>query len=166
MVAAILVGFYYMRRYDLPWRAAFDSLGVGMPVGQFFGRLGCFMAGCCYGRATDLPWAVTFTHPETLCPIKAPLHPTQLYEALLSLGLFGVVYWLRTRKRFDGQVILTYFMLAGLVRFVVEFFRSPLDYRGPILFGGMPSTQIFALGLSIIAGAVLLWAWQRNRPIE
>ncbi|OGP71296.1 MAG: prolipoprotein diacylglyceryl transferase [Deltaproteobacteria bacterium RBG_13_58_19] len=166
MVAAILVGFYYMRRYDLPWRAAFDSLGVGMPVGQFFGRLGCFMAGCCYGRATDLPWAVTFTHPETLCPIKAPLHPTQLYEALLSLGVFGVVYWLRTRKRFDGQVILTYFMLAGLVRFVVEFFRSPLDYRGPILFGGMPSTQIFALGLSIIAGAVLLWAWQRNRPIE
>ncbi|MEW6386022.1 MAG: prolipoprotein diacylglyceryl transferase [Thermodesulfobacteriota bacterium] len=166
LVAAVAVGFWYMRRHDLPWRTSFDSLGVGLPVGQFFGRLGCFMAGCCYGRPTDLPWGVTFTHPETLCPIKVPIHPTQLYEALLSLGVFGVVYWLRTRKRFEGQVILTYFVLAGLVRFVVEFFRSPLDYRGPLLIGEMPSTQVFALGLSLTAGAVLLWAWHRSKEKE
>ncbi len=163
LIASLAVAFYYLHRYQMPWRAAFDSLAVGMPLGQVLGRVGCFMAGCCYGSPSDLPWAVTFTHPETLCPLREPLHPAQLYEALLLLGVFGVVYQLRTRKRFDGQVILTYFCLAGLVRFVVEFFRSPVDYRGPVLFGQFPLTQAVALGLALVCGGLLLWGWRRSQ---
>ena len=124
---ALVVAIFFIRRHQLPWRTTLDALGLGMPVGQFFGRIGCFMAGCCYGSPSHLPWAVTFTNPQTLCPLHEPLHPAQLYEALLALGVFGVLTVLKTRKRFDGQLILAYFGLAGLVRFVVEFFRSPTD---------------------------------------
>lgn len=170
LVAAVAVAFWYMRRHGLPWRATFDALAVGMPLGQALGRVGCFMAGCCFGSPSDLPWAVTFTHPETLCPLRVPLHPAQLYEALLLLGVFGTVLWLRKRKSFDGQVVLTYFLLAGSARFVVEFFRAPtsLDYRGPELFGQFPATQVTALGIALLSGVVLWWgrcrSVRRNSP--
>ncbi len=164
LIAALATAFFYMRRHGMPYRATFDALAVGMPLGQFFGRIGCFMAGCCFGKPTGLAWAVRFTHPETLCPVREPLHPAQLYEAFLALGVFGVVLWLRKRKRFDGQVLLTYFCLAGLVRFTVEFFRAStsMDPRGPELFLNMPATQVGALGIAILSGAVLWWGWRKG----
>jgi phosphatidylglycerol:prolipoprotein diacylglycerol transferase len=93
--------------------------------------------------------------------LREPLHPAQLYEALLILGVFGALSVLKTRKRFDGQLLLTYFCLAGLVRFVVEFFRSPADYRGPLFFGWMPLTQGIALGLAVVSAALLVWFGRR-----
>lgn len=163
VILALIVAFYYMRRHHLPWRPALDALAVGTPVGQFFGRMGCFMAGCCYGAPSNLPWAVTFANPESLCPLRVPLHPAQLYEAFLALGVFGVLYWFRTRKRYDGQLLLAYFSLAGLVRFVVEFFRSPLDYRGPVLWGWMPLTQFLALCLAVVSLGLMLWFGRRSQ---
>jgi phosphatidylglycerol---prolipoprotein diacylglyceryl transferase len=161
VILALVVAFYYMRVNKLPWRTSLDALALGLPVGQFFGRIGCFMAGCCYGSPADLPWAVVFSNPQSLCPVKEPLHPSQLYEAFLALGVFGLLSVLKTKKRYDGQMILTYFCLAGLVRFVVEFFRNPGDYRGPVLFGWMPLTQGIALGLALVCGALLLY-WGRR----
>lgn len=166
LVMALAVAFYYMRRHAIPWRQAFDSLAVGMPVGQVLGRVGCFMAGCCYGAPSSLAWAVTFTNPESLCPIRESLHPSQLYEALLLLGVFGIIYRLRTRKRFQGQMVLTYFTLAGLVRFGTEFVRHPGDYRGPIFWAGMPLTQVIALGIAVLSGVLLFWFWQRSSPAK
>ena len=165
LIAALITAFFYMRRHGLPWRPTFDALAVGMPLGVTLGRIGCFMAGCCFGKPSDLPWAVRFTNPETLCPVLDYLHPAQLYEALLSLGIFGVVFWLRKRKRFDGQILLTYFLLAGLVRFTVEFFRAPtaLDPRGPEIIFHMPATQVGALGIALLSGALLWWGLQKNR---
>lgn len=164
LIAAVATAFFFMRRHGMPWRTTFDALAVGMPLGQFFGRIGCFMAGCCFGAPTDLPWAVTFTDPNTLCPLREPLHPAQLYESFLSLGVFGVMLWLRKRKNFEGQVMLSYFFLAGLVRFTVEFFRAPtvVDPRGPELLLGMPATQVLALGIALLSGVVLWWARRRT----
>jgi phosphatidylglycerol:prolipoprotein diacylglycerol transferase len=163
LVLAVAVAVFYMRRHQMPWRTTFDAMAVGMPVGQIFGRIGCFMAGCCYGKPSDLPWAVTFTHPETLCPLQEALHPSQLYESLLLIPVFGVLYWLRTRKCFQGQLLLTYLLLAGSVRFLVEFFRNPFDYRGPVLLWEMPATQVFALGIAMVSGVLLVWFWRRSK---
>jgi phosphatidylglycerol---prolipoprotein diacylglyceryl transferase len=164
LIAAVATAFFFMRRHGMPWRTTFDALAVGMPLGQFLGRIGCFMAGCCFGAPTDLPWAVVFTHPETLCPLREPLHPAQLYEAFLALGVFAVVLWLRKRKSFEGQVVLSYFCLAGLVRFTVEFFRAPtaVDPRGPELFLHLPATQVVALGIALVSGALLWWGWRKS----
>ncbi|MGP7988704.1 MAG: prolipoprotein diacylglyceryl transferase [Desulfobaccales bacterium] len=163
VILALAVAIWFIHRHRLPWRPSLDALALGMPVGQFLGRIGCFMAGCCYGSPSTLPWAVTFTNPQTLCPLRVPVHPAQLYEAFLSLVVvFGTLSLLKTRKRYDGQVILAYFCLAGAVRFLVEFFRSPLDYRGPVYFGWMPLTQLFALGMALVAGALLVWFGRRS----
>lgn len=83
-----------------------------------FGRLGCFMNGCCYGTACDLPWAVQF--PD----LPAPVHPTQLYEAALDLGLFLFLSRRYNQKRFDGEVALFYFIFYAAIRFFIEFFRA------------------------------------------
>jgi phosphatidylglycerol---prolipoprotein diacylglyceryl transferase len=164
LIAALVFAFFFMRRHKMPWRATLDALAVGMPLGVAFGRIGCFMAGCGFGKPADLPWAVRFTHPETLCPVQDPLHPAQLYEALLSFGIFVLVFLLRKHKRFDGQTVLTYFVLAGLARFTVEFFRASLalDPRGPELLPGMPATQVVALGIALISGALLWWGLRKN----
>lgn len=163
LLVAVPVAFFYMRRRGLPWRASFDALAVGMPLGQSLGRVGCFMAGCCWGSPTDLPWAVRFTRPDTLCTTELrgiPLHPTQLYESLLYLLVFVVVFGVRKRKRFDGQLMLLYFFLANLARFAVEFVRSPLDERGLVF--SFPMTQVVALGIALLSGALLWWGWRRS----
>ena len=161
---AVVVAFWYIRRHGLPWRPTLDALALGAPLGQFIGRMGCFMAGCCYGTPTQVPWAVTFSNPNTLCPLRVPVHPTQLYEGFLDFGVFLVLYWFRTRKAYNGQLTLLYLCLAGLTRFVVEFFRSPLDYRGPMFFGWMPLTQLIALGLFLGCGALLIFWGFRRQP--
>ncbi|MHB8069920.1 MAG: prolipoprotein diacylglyceryl transferase [Desulfobaccales bacterium] len=166
LVGAVAVAFYYMRRHSIPWRPAFDALAIGMPVGQALGRVGCFMAGCCWGAPSNLPWSVIFSNPETLCPIKEPLHPSQLYEAVLLMGVFGILYGLRTRKRFQGQLMLTYFVLAGTVRFVTEFVRSPMDYRGPIVIFNWPLTQVVALGIAVVSGLLLWWFWKASSQTQ
>jgi len=160
LAAGLLTALVYLKLKHLPVLATFDLLAVGAPLGQFLGRLGCFMAGCCYGRACDLPWAVTFTHPETLAPMGVPLHPAQLYESLLALGVFGIIWVCRKRKSFNGQLLFLYLMLAGVVRFIVEFFRG--DERGPEVLAGMPVTQIVALGLAVCSGVLLLWGSRRR----
>jgi phosphatidylglycerol:prolipoprotein diacylglycerol transferase len=164
LILALIVAFFFIRRHELPWRPTLDALALGTPLGQFFGRIGCFMAGCCFGKPSDVPWAVTFTNPNTLCPLRVPVHPTQLYEGFLDLGVFLFLYWFRPRKLYNGQMTLLYLSLAGLTRFVVEFFRSPLDYRGPVFFGWMPLTQFLALGLFLVCGGLLLFWGFRSQP--
>ncbi|MFA5110469.1 MAG: prolipoprotein diacylglyceryl transferase [Desulfobaccales bacterium] len=161
---ALIVAFFYIRHHGWPWPPTLDALALGAPLGQFFGRIGCFMAGCCYGIPSQAPWAVTFTNPESLCPLRVPLHPSQLYESLLALGVFGFLFWFRKRKSYQGQMMLLYLCLAGLVRFGVEFFRSPLDYRGPTFFGWMPLTQLLALGLFLVCAGLLLYRAFKSQP--
>ena len=162
LLLAFIIALTYIRRHDLPVWSTLDVLALGIPLGQSIGRIGCFMAGCCYGRTTDLPWGVTFTHPESLGPLGVKVHPTQLYESLLVLGVFAVLYHLRTRKRFEGQLLGTYFLLASLVRFGVEFFRG--DPRGPALLAGMPVTQVTALVTTIVGAVLLILGYCRLLP--
>jgi phosphatidylglycerol---prolipoprotein diacylglyceryl transferase len=161
LLGALAVALIYPRRHGFSWRTGMDALALGLPLGLAVGRLGCFSAGCCFGRPADLPWAVRF--PAGQGVLTAPLHPTQLYEAGLMVLIFGLLYTLRRRTRFAGELMLIYLLLAGWERFGVEFFRSPLDYRGPVWWG-MPLTQIFALVLALTCGA--LWFWGRRSPQE
>jgi phosphatidylglycerol:prolipoprotein diacylglycerol transferase len=156
LILGLLIMVLYIHRHQMALWTTLDIMAFATPLGQFIGRLGCFMAGCCYGRECHQPWAVTFNHPDTLAPMGVPVHPTQLYESFLSLGVFFFLMWLRHRQKFPGQIIGIYLMSAGVVRFFVEFFRG--DERGPVLWLGMPSTQIVALGL--ILGATLFLVWR------
>jgi len=156
---AILIRFY-----KLPFFKVADAFAPGLALGQAFGRQGCFAAGCCWGKHTDLPWGVHFTeagHDYTGVPIYGPdgldlyLHPTQLYESITMLLVFGLLIYLHRHKKFDGQVLIAYAIIYALVRFTIEFFRD--DPRGDLLglttMTGLSTSQIISLFVAL--GAVV-----------
>lgn len=158
LIAAVGVGWYCMQKFELPFWKTADVLAPSIAIGQAIGRWGCFFAGCCYGVRTDLPWAITFTNPDSLAPLNVPLHPTQIYLSLNALVIFGVLMWMRNRKRFDGQVLLTYGILYSIGRFIIEFFRG--DERGYAI-PDMLSTSQF-IGLFVLGLSILFWVRRRS----
>ena len=150
-------------RKKLPALKILDILAPLVPFGIMFGRLGCFMAGCCYGKPADHPWAVTFTHELTVAPRGIPLHPTQLYEVLYGAGLFGLLFWLRKRKKFDGQLILTLLTAYPLLRSVNELFRGDPG-RGWAIDGVLSNAQAISIVIAVLAaiGWVVLLKRQRS----
>ena len=150
-VAATAV-YLKVKKFDL-WRTA-DLLSPGIALGHAVGRIGCFFAGCCYGKACDLPWAIKFNDPETLAPMGVFLHPTQLYSVLSNLVLFGILVWLQKRKTFDGMVFLSYMLLYSLFRAFIEFFRG--DFRGEFFFEFLSMSQGIGLVVSLIAFVLLI----------
>jgi phosphatidylglycerol:prolipoprotein diacylglycerol transferase len=166
LIGAVLTGYFLMRHYNLPWWKTADACAPGIAVGNFFGRLGCFSAGCCWGKPTTLPWGVKFTelgHEITGVPIDVPLHPTQLYESFSMFIVFFFLLWLHKHKRFSGQVILLYALLYSIIRFLIEFVRN--DPRGDV-FGlttrtGLSTSQLISIVVGIGALVLLIIRWRR-----
>lgn len=161
LLGAVLAGYFLMKHYRLPWWKTADACAPGIAIGNFFGRQGCFAAGCCWGKPTDLPWGVKFTelgHEVTGVPIDAHLHPTQLYESFAMLLVFLFLLWLHKRRRFKGQVLLTYALLYSVIRFAIEFVRD--DPRGDILglttLTGLSTSQLISIVVGISALAILI----------
>lgn len=172
-IAAALAAAVYLRLKKMPFLPWADTLIPSVAFGQFLGRIGCFGAGCCWGRSCDpaLPWAARFP-PESLAyqsmaarvnPSRfidaahlhtLPIHPVQLYESLGELLLFAfLAIWLRPRKRFNGQVMAAWLMLYAVLRTVTEIFRGDVE-RGVWLglgTGQWTSIVIFATGLAMWA---------------
>ena len=161
LLGGVLVGYLLMKRYQLPWWKTADAFAPGLAVGNFFGRQGCFAAGCCWGKPTTLPWGVKFTeqgHQITGVPTDTYLHPTQLYESFAMLLVFLFLLWLHKHKRFSGQVILAYALLYSVIRFSIEFLRD--DPRGDV-FGlttltGLSTSQLISIVVGIAALIVLI----------
>jgi phosphatidylglycerol:prolipoprotein diacylglycerol transferase len=168
LIGAILAGYFLMRRYQLPWWTTADACAPGIAVGNFFGRQGCFAAGCCWGKPTGLPWGVKFTelgHEVTGVPTDNYLHPTQLYESFAMLLVFFFLLWLHRHRRFQGQVILAYALLYSVIRFAIEFLRD--DPRGD-LFGlttltHLSTSQLISLVVGVAALILLLVRWRRSQ---
>ena len=151
LVGASLACILYVRLKKLPlWKIA-DVLAPSIALGHSFGRIGCLMNGCCYGRACDLPWAIHFPndHPTH----GAGVHPTQIYEAVLNLGLYAALARFYRRKTFDGQIFASYLILYAVLRAFVEIFRG--DYTASYLHGQATPGQV--LSVPILAAGVLLW---------
>jgi len=127
VICAALYGLYFIRKHQLPFWKTTDAVILGLPLGQMFGRLGCVAAGCCFGRPTDLPWAITYTSELAAgAPLHVPVHPVQLYESFGNLVIFLGLYWLArsNRQKFDGQILIGYFVAYPLLRIITETFRG------------------------------------------
>jgi phosphatidylglycerol---prolipoprotein diacylglyceryl transferase len=163
-VVGIPVGFALMRRYGLPAFAVWDLFGTAFPLAHAISRIGCFLAGCCYGLPTAAPWAVTFPEHQPLAPAGVPLHPTQLYEAAALVGIGAVTNWFHGRRRFDGQVFLLYLVLYAAARAALEAFRGDLD-RGFFLPEVLGETVSFSQGMSavVVAVALVVFFWGARR---
>ena len=171
LLGGVLVGYLLMKRYQLPWWKTADAFAPGLAIGNFFGRQGCFAAGCCWGKPTTLPWGVKFTdvgHQITGVPTDTYLHPTQLYESFAMLLVFFFLFWLHKRKRFSGQVILAYALLYSVIRFAIEFVRD--DPRGDILglttLTGLSTSQLISIVIGTCALILLVVRRRRAQQVE
>lgn len=155
LLVAVSGALWYMRRKQLPILKTSDFLIVALPLGHALGRIGCFLAGCCYGKPTTLPWGVRFTDPHALVApelMNVPLHPTQLYESGLNFLLFLLLHYASQKPHKEGKILVLYVLCYATMRFCIEFLRG--DFRGGFLLGMSPSQVI-----SLLVAGIALWIW-------
>lgn len=164
IVGAVVTIVLYAHFQKMPMLAVLDVSAFGLPLGHAIGRLGCFAAGCCYGKPTSLPWGIAFKNPIAAqvagTPLGVHLHPTQLYESFAEFLNFAFLIWLGRRQSFRGQIVGTYFLLYGFERGTIEFFRG--DPGRTMMFHDTVSLmQLVSVGL-ILTGAFLWWRGLRG----
>jgi phosphatidylglycerol---prolipoprotein diacylglyceryl transferase len=148
-VCAVASLFWYARRYSFSLLDLGDLWAPAAAIGQGFGRIGCFMAGCCYGKPTHVPWAVVFTDSKSLAPLNTPIHPTEIYHSISGFLLFGILLLVHGRKSYRGQVLFWFLLLHSFSRLLIERFRG--DDRGVFFHTSMTVTQFVAV--LILAGS-------------
>ena len=127
-----------------------DLIVPGLILAQVVGRIGCTINGCCYGLPTSLPWGIVYTHPDSLGPLGVAVHPTQVYEIIYLLMIFGVVLKLRGWLKYDGSLFLVYLGLYSAWRIGIDFLREGT----PFLFG-LHQAQVIAIIVLAIAIPIL-----------
>jgi len=165
LIVATVVGIWFARKHRLPmWRTA-DACAPAIALGHVVGRIGCVLAGCCWGSKTTLPWGITFTNmfaaTNVGTPLHVSLHPTQLYDAGAELLiLIFLVTFERKGKPFAGRTFWLYMLLYAVSRFTIEFFRG--DPRGMV--GGLATSQLISLALAPLAIVMLIVLARRGEP--
>jgi phosphatidylglycerol:prolipoprotein diacylglycerol transferase len=157
LLAALAAAIVLVRRYQFRIWTTADLFAPGIALGHVIGRFGCLLAGCCYGKPTDVPWAVTFTNPvaelNVGTPLGTPLHPTQIYDAGAELAILAVLLLTERRGRqFEGRTFWLYMLLYGVSRFVIEFYRG--DDRGMMF--GLSTSQV--VSVVVVPLAILMLA--------
>lgn len=156
-LALLAALFYYFKLRKLPMLEYFDVLAVAAPIIKFFLRVACLMAGCCYGKPTDLPWGISFANPDSTAFYfmgAIPLHPTQIYSMIHAFLLFVLVNWVYVRRRFAGQTLCVLAVGWTLPRAFIEFFRAD-DDRG--IWMGISTGQI----MGVLICAFFVWLYFR-----
>jgi len=165
LLVAFGAAVWYAKKRRLPARRLADCIAPGIALGQSIGRIGCLAAGCCYGAPANVPWAITFTSSYAAenmgTPLYIPLHPTQIYESLGTLFLFGYLTWRLTRRHITGQIMAEYIGIYAALRFVIEFFRA--DERGDVFYGLLSTSQLIAI-ITFVAAVCFYFYLRRTNP--
>ena len=152
ILGGFLAGIWFTRKRGIPFRKFADAGAPGIILAQAIGRAGCFLNGCCFGKETNVSWAVTFRNPESMAPLNVPLHPTQLYEIVGNLSIFLLLYRLRMKKMADGYVFLLYAIMYSVLRSGIESFRADSMYLWNM---GLPWTHIVTGGTIIFSSVCI-----------
>ena len=162
LILAVVVALWYIRKVGLPLWTTCDVFAPGIALGHVVGRFGCFFAGCCYGKPTDVAWAITFTDPFAAAnvgtPLNVPLHPTQLYEAGVEAIILALLLATESRgRRFPGRTFWLYLLLYAVSRYAIEIYRG--DPRGTV--GMFSTSQFISVVLAPLAVVMLAYLWRR-----
>jgi phosphatidylglycerol:prolipoprotein diacylglycerol transferase len=165
LILAVGEALWYIRRAGLPLWTTCDAFAPGIALGHVIGRFGCFFAGCCYGKPTSVPWAITFTDPFAAAnvgtPLNTPLHPTQLYEAGAEFAILMILLATERKGRpFPGRTFWLYLLLYAISRFIIEIYRG--DPRGSV--GIFSTSQFISIVLAPLAIAMLVRLARRQSP--
>lgn len=160
--AAVIALFVMSRRHHVAFRDLLDASVLFAAVGQPIGRLGNFMNGEILGPPSNLPWAVRYTNPESMAPhLGVAYQPANLYEALGTLCILGILLFLRHRGVVSGVLGLTYLVLYPVSQLVVFYWRT--DYETPALLWGLKQAQLTSLAVLVCMIPIIVWAWPRLR---
>ena len=157
LIGGVAMGVYLAHKRGIKPADAADIAAIGLPIGMFFGRLGCLLNGCCYGHVCALPWAMHFFpegHGDT-----GPVHPTQLYEVLGMVVVYAVLTWLERRRAFPGQLLLVFALLYSVVRFIVEIWRAQDGPQSVKL--GLSTGHWFSILVVVLAGGLYAFLARR-----
>ena len=162
LILAVVVALFYIRKIGLPLWTTCDVFAPGIAVGHVVGRFGCLFAGCCYGKPTTVPWAITFRDPFAQAnvgtPLNQPLHPTQLYEAGAELIILIILLTTERKGRpYPGRTFWLYMLLYAVSRFIIEFYRD--DPRGTV--GMFSTSQFISILLAPLAIGMLVYLARR-----
>lgn len=158
-IAAALYVLYYCRKHRMPFAKYADIMVPYMALAHGVGRLGCLAAGCCYGAPTTMPWGIHFPLGSLVHQAQQsaglvgfgeaplPVHPTQIYESAAELLLFALLVWLRPRKRYDGQLLVTWLIVYAVLRAGIELFRGDVE-RGVYV---LSTSQYVSIGMLTVA---------------
>ena len=166
LIAAVTVALVYIWRHRMPMWTTTDVFAPGIALGHVVGRLGCLLAGCCFGRPTSVPWAISFHDPNAFAtsgtPLGVSLHPTQLYEAgAEALILAFLLAFERRGRPFPGRTFWSYMLLYGVSRFIIEFYRG--DPRGTV-FDALSTSQFVSVILVPLSVVMLVLLSRRDDP--
>lgn len=162
VIAIALFMPWYLYTHKIPILPILDLTTIYAPLVQSISRIGCFLAGCCYGRPTTMPWGVA---PWAVTVDDQLIHPTQLYSSLMLLVIFCVIrFVIFPRTHYMGVITSWYLLLIGLERFMVDFWRA--DQITVSLIGLFSFHQIVALMVSLFGFACLIFFTKRRIPYE
>jgi phosphatidylglycerol---prolipoprotein diacylglyceryl transferase len=151
LIFAIPTMLLFFRFHKIPILPMLDVMAITTCIVHGTGRIGCFFAGCCFGKPTQSIIGVTFTNPASQAePLNTPLHPTQLYSSFFIYSLMTFLMIFSRHKKFDGQIILLYLLLYSAGRFIIEFFRGDVS-RGYLFNGLLTNAQFLSVIIIIIA---------------
>jgi len=156
-VAAVVFSILFMKIKKLPLLKISDIMIPSMGLGIFITRIGCFFNGCCYGLPTDASWGMVFPQesPAGFIFANQAIHPTQLYSSLYGLVILGLLLFLERYKKFDGFLLYMFFILYGISRFTVDFYRY---YEDSMVIGGLSISVNQGISIILIVlGVVLLF---------
>lgn len=162
-IASALGWFIYLKVKKLDVLRYLDVATTGVPIIIFFVRVGCLLAGCCFGKPCDLPWTIKFTNPGSYAYLTYPntdVHPTQIYFMINAVIMFFVLHYVYKHRKFFGQVLAAFLMYYGITRLFIEFFRGDAD-RG-VYFGGTVSTGQIVMLCSFMIGLILWMIRKKN----
>lgn len=166
ILSSIVAIYLYCQNKRIRFLHFVDYSAPATALGIAVGRIGCFLAGCCWGRVCNLPWAVTFTDPHSFTSARnIPLHPAQLYEAFGAFMLYLYLNYRMEHRKYDGQLFFHGLILYSMLRFTVEYFRGDL-YRGFVFGGALSYGQMISLVIIPFAttGLFLYSRNQATRP--
>jgi phosphatidylglycerol:prolipoprotein diacylglycerol transferase len=159
LCGAVTAAVYFLISKRLPFLPLLDLTASYAPLLQSIARLGCLLAGCCHGRFTMVPWAIKYTDYYCLAPIGIPLHPTQVYSALILLMLFGIIQYLH--RRFNptpGVIFGSYLVGMGSERFIVDFLRADRIFMSG--HSSLSVHQLFALTIIVLGGILITYFYR------
>jgi phosphatidylglycerol:prolipoprotein diacylglycerol transferase len=164
VVFALVAMTWYVHRHRLRWLAVGDSIAPGVAIGHAFGRLGCFSAGCCYGKpvhgalsALGIVFTDPYAHATVGVPLGIPLYPTQLMESAAEFIIFGILWMLARQRRFEGQLVATYLFSYGIVRYLVDYLRV-YEPQAMLFHGLMTDAQLTSLVMIALAIVIFVRA--------